>query len=131
MRLLALTTSLVLILVASAMAIKPKEGSYSTGKNEPGHLSVTFTYDGGKLLGFFASTTDCDDGVPTIIDKKIKVDNDGGFEYDGKAHGMLTGQNFHVDVAGKFVKKKVAKGTVERDGCDPFDFRAKFIGNQG
>jgi hypothetical protein len=127
----ALAAVLALALVATALAFKPKEGSYSTGKNEPGHLSVTFTVDGSKLLGFFASTTDCDDGVPIIVDRKIKIDNDGNFEYDGKAHGMLTNQNFHVDVVGEFVKKKVAKGTVERKGCDPFDYRAKFIGNEG
>jgi hypothetical protein len=127
----ALTAMLVLALTGTALAIKPKPGTYQTSGNEPHHLSVTFTYQGGKLVSFFASTTACDDGVPTIVDKKIKVKNNGKFEYDGKAHGMLTGQNFHVDIAGEFVKKNVAKGTVEREDCDAFDFKAKFVGAAG
>ena len=127
----AVVAVLGLILAATALAIKPKPGTYQTGANEPHHLSVTFTLDGGKLIGFFASTTACDDGVPTIVDKKIKVKNNGKFEYDGKAHGMLTNQNFHAVIAGKFVSKKAAKGTVEREDCDPYDFQAKVVAHEG
>ena len=40
----ALAGLLVLAFVATSMAIKPNPGLFSTGANEPDHLSSTFTY---------------------------------------------------------------------------------------
>ena len=121
----ALTGLLLLALVATAVGIKPKPGLFSTGANEPDHLSVTFTYRDGKLLSFFAATTSCKEGEPAIVEKKIKVKNNGKFAYDGKASSPI-GRHFHIDVEGEFVSKKKAKGTADREDCDPIDFTVKF-----
>ena len=62
-----------------------------------------------------------------IVGKKIKVENNGTFEYDGKASSPI-GRNFHLDLEGEFVSKKKAKGTADREDCDPIDFTVKFKG---
>ena len=126
----ALAGLIVLAVAATALAINPKPGTYATGKNEPDHLSVAFTYEDGKLLSFFASTTACKQGEPANVEKKIKVSNNGEFAYDGKATSLV-GRGFHVDIEGKFVSKKKAKGSVDREDCDPIDFTVKFKGAAG
>jgi len=126
----ALIGLVALAVAATALAGGPKAGLYSTGAHEPNHLSVTFTLQHNKLLSFFVATTKCKQGQPAIVEKKIPVEDDGTFEYDGKATSPL-GDNLHLDVTGEFVKDTVAKGTAERKGCKAVDFKVKFQGREG
>ena len=124
------TGVLALTIAATAVALNPKPGLFSEGTHEGSHKSVTFTYERGKLLSFFASIVSCKEGEPAIVEKKIAVKNSGKFGYDGKASSPV-GRHFHVDIEGKFTDKKHAEGTVDREDCEPMDFDAKYSKQQG
>ena len=121
---------LALTIGATAVALNPKPGLFSEGTHEGSHKSVTFTYEHGKLLGFFASIVSCKQGEPAIVEKKIGVKNSGRFGYDGKASSPV-GRHFHVDIEGEFTDKKHAEGTVDREDCDPMKFSVKYSKQQG
>ena len=125
----ALAALLALVFAATSLAIKPKPGLFSTSGNEPDHKSVTFTYEDGKLISFFAAIDTCKQGQPALVQKGIKVKKSGSFHYDGKASSPLR-DHFHVDIEGEFLSKKKAKGTVDREDCDPVDFKVK-LGQAG
>jgi hypothetical protein len=127
-RALTLTAVAVLALAATAVAVKPKPGAYS-GRSDNKNVSLNF--EDGEIVNFVASRKACKEGAPAIIDKEIKVKESGKFNYDGKAHGLLTGDNFHAELEGKFVSKKKAKGTFHRDGCDEQKFKAKYVNTAG
>jgi hypothetical protein len=124
--LLALTAVAALALAATAVAVKPKPGAYSGGNAD---RNVSLNFQDGKIVNFVASKTKCKEGAPAIIDKKIKVKDSGKFDYEGKAHGQLAGDNFHAELEGEFVSKKKAKGTFQRDGCDEQNFKVKYVSN--
>ena len=117
----AITAILALALAATALALKPKPGQYTNGDNKH---NITFAVDDGDIIQFVSSSTDCDDGKPAIIEK-INVKSSGKFHYEGKATGQLAGDRWHAEVKGKFVSKKKAKGTFEREDCDEEEFTAK------
>lgn len=124
----ALVLGSVLIFAAAALAVSPKPGQYSNGETKH---NVTFAVDGGKVLQFVVSSTDCEDGQPAVVSKELKIKKSGKFHYDGKADSQLAGVHFHVDLEGKFVSKKKAKGSFEREDCDELEFTAKYLGNAG
>jgi hypothetical protein len=119
----AIMAALALALAATAVALTPKPGSYSNGSDQH---NVTFAVDGGDILQFVASDSACGGGKPAII-KKINIKSSGKFHYDGKATGTLTGEAWHAEVTGRFVSKKKAKGTFEREGCDARKFTVKSV----
>lgn len=112
---------------ASASAATPLGGPW--GYTSPDHaITVAFHLKGSplKVEGFFVSSTLCNGGAPAQVTRKLPISSKGRFSFSGPAEG-LSGEG-KLTVNGRFVTRRLAKGTATVEGCGRIAFEAKLGG---
>ena len=123
-----ITTAVMTITAATALAVTPKPGAH--GDLLPGPVGSTVVLsmsvnDDGAIFAVLGNDPDCPTPDGLIkgfrIDKEIPVKDNGKFKFDGKtAQNTSTGNppKIHVLLKGKFSSSKKASGTYKIEGCD-------------
>ncbi len=123
---LATVAATAAILAATASAASPKDGYHYEVFDHAG-LAITkigMQADKGDILSIYGTDPGCMTKSGNYqgfgLAKKVKVDSNGKFVYEGKADNTVLGsgpRKVEVDIKGKFVSKKKATGSFSIQGC--------------
>ncbi len=105
--------ALLAAIAVSASAAKPKSGQYADIKGQIAKITLDVNKKKNKVTPSYYN--DCSP-VPVIYKTKIKPS--GKFSFSGKAKNVID-DKITIELKGKFVSKKKAKGTVtySAGGC--------------
>lgn len=110
---------------APGVAATPKAGTFSQMRQNGDYkIRLEVNKAKSKVSPFYYN--DCSN-VPVVL--KIRIKDDGSFTFNGTRDNVI-GDPVHVFIKGKFVRPKVAKGSVQytSNGCSAAkeDFKAKW-----